>query len=1307
MATTTIKAIGNAIGGSDSVEALIFDYSAASTKSVTLAGADNALMSNASDEHELFVGSTGRNIAPNYTFEDTTQKWSVFSASNYQLVSDYKAEESLPATYTATLPATLVYDKGKAKVTVTAAYTETSLTPSTLASTVTLVDATRVTLPIAITGGTKATTINISKNGGTLMGGSTAADKLYGNTGADVFVYSVGGGADVVGDTKNKDTLYKANDKIVIISSDAASDPEGYLGFKDAKSALTLTFKGNKQSKLTINKDNAETPVTIELRSEVNGSVIKTITHNSTVEGVSLTNNSTTAVVSAAVASGETVDAAKMNSQIKIINASAAPVPTYLIGNTQATTITLGSGGGTAKGGYDYVNDKGFDDKFYAGAGADVFVYSIGGGKDQIYYFNGKTDKIVLQGAEFSNLSTIPATGDISYAEKSSNLVLTLNGSNGKKGTLTLNNPLGEVKIYKESDLNNPILESGVDLPDYTGYNKNKTAVTLGAAADESTAAASKTISIDLLGDGYSNSIKEIDASAFVGEVNLVGNGSANAIKSAIGGGTLDGGSGTKATGDKLYGNVGADVFIYKLTSVGGGTDIIGGDTKLPEGNFETQDKIYITRGEGLTEDDITITDKNNTMTLKFSNDAKSQLTINRASSDTAVNFYLGAAEANLSALSVAFTHGSLPSGAGYGQKSGKLDYTSLTIGGAAANSTIDTNNIHSQIKNIDMSGQTAGAVYLVGNAAANNITLGSSGGTVDGGKGNDKIFGNATASGGTTFVYTVGEGNDELNGYNGSKDTIFISGYSKTIDTANTKMFKDSGKDITVTFTETTKGKLTIKSTTGKLTIVGKDDNNAVVTLLSYGENLPDSVNMGFNANKTIMTIGGGADLGTTDKFKLNDYGINLKELDASAYSTKELYLIGSNAKASILRAGSKGSTLEGASSGADKLYGNSGTDSFVYSVSGGGKDEIYSLDGAQGDEIILLGYEKGSIDTSKTSEFADSGKDITLSFTGGGKLVVKNPVGQLNVYSGTRDTLTGAITKSANAVLNYDANLPAGIEYNVGKTAIKFGSSIAGGETTYSIDASKDNAYSIKLKTIDASDYSGSVSLVGNDQANVLYSGKSASTLDGGEGADKLYGKSGVKDTFVYNNDGSKDIVYDYNYTQDGDLIKVNSSSVEVTYNGKTVVLTCKDGGKTGTLTINGVQTGTNKFAAIDTTTKVAIQIGEDEVKTYIFQSNKIKNVALDKITADDKILVNQDPTTSTSTTVAQLSSESVDEYWFTQANYAPDDLSATDELDSLMEIKPLASDAVSLDDFAEINKKINQELSSNAITRHKLKK
>ena len=73
MATTTKNAATNAVKSSESVGALVFDYSAAAPKSVTLTGEGNKTLSGSSDARDLFVGGTGRNTIIGYGSEDTIQ----------------------------------------------------------------------------------------------------------------------------------------------------------------------------------------------------------------------------------------------------------------------------------------------------------------------------------------------------------------------------------------------------------------------------------------------------------------------------------------------------------------------------------------------------------------------------------------------------------------------------------------------------------------------------------------------------------------------------------------------------------------------------------------------------------------------------------------------------------------------------------------------------------------------------------------------------------------------------------------------------------------------------------------------------------------------------------------------------------------------------------------------------------------------------------------------------------------------------------------------------------------------------------
>ena len=588
--------------------------------------------------------------------------------------------------------------------------------------------------------------------------------------------------------------------------------------------------------------------------------------------------------------------------------------------------------------------------------------------------------------------------------------------------------------------------------------------------------------------------------------------------------------------------------------------------------------------------------------------------------------------------------------------------------------------------------------MYVVGNTANNVITAGLSGGTLDGGAGNDRLVGNSAASIGSTFIYTVGEGKDELTGYNGNLDTIVLKGYGEEINTTDTKIFKDTGKDITLKLSnETASGTLSIKNPQGKLTIVDENKN----TLLSYGENLPDPAHMSFNSSKTLLTVGSDATLGSVNTLKLKDYGITLKELDASAYSTTGLHLIASPGKSNILRAGGAASTLQG-NSGSDKLYGGGSSDTFVYSV-GGGKDEVYNFDGAEGDEILLVNYTGTTIVASDTKVFKDTGKDITLMLNSTSKLTLKSPTGKLNVYGATINESTGAITKGS-ALLTYDTNLPSGVEYNQTKTVLTIDSSTTAATT---IDASESGAYSNMLKTINASTTSVNVALTGNKNANDIYAGKTASTLNGSDGNDRLYGMTGGKDVFVYDHtsgNAGKDIVYNYNAAE-GDVISVSSAVVsggmKVTYNGKTLVLTYSDKingtNVNGTLTINGQSLGGTKYANIDSATTVALQVGTAPVKYYRFISNKIKNVMLEEAVDKDSAT-----TVASAAASSQLPTTGIDDYWFT----SEEKFDSADEIGEILAIEPLATQSEEFDELTKLGRDLDKAFVSTDLNRQRKK-
>ena len=127
-------------------------------------------------------------------------------------------------------------------------------------------------------------------------------------------------------------------------------------------------------------------------------------------------------------------------------------------------------------------------------------------------------------------------------------------------------------------------------------------------------------------------------------------------------------------------------------------------------------------------------------------------------------------------------------------------------------------------------------------------------------------------------------------------------------------------------------------------------------------------------------------------------------------------------NAQANTLMAASVGSYLDG-STGADKLYGNSGADTYAYS-NGGGADQIFNYNYEQGDVIKIDGTVKSSSISGKNVVLKVGSGSITVSDVVD-KLVTLNINGSSNVYKfdKTNATLAKAAT---NAVQSLNQQLP-----------------------------------------------------------------------------------------------------------------------------------------------------------------------------------------------------------------------------------------------------------------------------------------
>ena len=449
----------------------------------------------------------------------------------------------------------------------------------------------------------------------------------------------------------------------------------------------------------------------------------------------------------------------------------------------------------------------------------------------------------------------------------------------------------------------------------------------------------------------------------------------------------------------------------------------------------------------------------------------------------------------------------------------------------------VDANDFNSKLVTLDADSDDQ-LIILLGNKNANVLRAGSDGSSMDGGLGADKLYG---GDGADTFAYSVGGGADQIFNYKGGEgDVVQIFG-DDSITRAN---FKDSGKNIVMTVgSGKQKSTITFNSPNGRIVIV--DENGD--TLTTYNEPPPEGIT--FDSKKTKMTVqapfGGTVDLA--------DYGSTMKEVDASK-DTLPVDIIG-NAQANVLKASSVGSYLDGGT-GADKLYGGAGVDTFAYSV-GGGADQIFDFDGSKGDIVQIFG------DTSITrASFKDSSKNVVLT-VGTGKQ--KSTI----TFNEPTDIIT-VVDDKGNTMATYNEPPPDGITVDSKKTKMTVQAPFTG-----TLDLAD---YATTYKEVDASKETLAVTIVGNAQANTLMAASVGSYLDGSTGADKLYGNSGA-DTYAYSNGGGADQIFNYNYEQ-GDVIKIDGTVKSSSISGKNVVLKVGSGSitvsdvvdKLVTLNING---------------------------------------------------------------------------------------------------------------------------------------
>ena len=819
------------------------------------------------------------------------------------------------------------------------------------------IDASNATLDVIIRAGKSGAMLWASNADSTLFGGE-GNDKIYGGPSADMFVYDVGKGQDLIGNVKEAYSLYHFEDNVVIVGKDIEELSD--ITLKDSKSAVLVTFDDDKKAKLTINKDSADTPITFFLGSTFenaleNGGVL----YGDLPEGVSyVTKGNYTQLKADASVDGVSIDMKQINSQIVTVDASNATGNVDIYGN-EKNNVLKGSKGGS------YLFDGAGNDSMVGTTSEsvmDVFVVQMQNSnkKDVIYNYN-EGDRIIIDTSLLKDgFPTFDDdTGVISYegakagfngfVDTKADVVVTLN----KRNTLTIKDGYGkEISFY---DDDGELLGTfGHILPDGLQYNDRRTDINV---SDVSAASKNEVLNINLSNEGsyvnqYYSTVLNVDLTGVAAEIDLVGNAKNNTLKAGVNHTDMHGGAGN----DYLYGSTAkgaTDNFYY-----GSGKDIIY--------NFDpTIDHIYIDEETGISKDTLSkvsaknFVEKGNDVVLNI--DSKNMLTI-KDGVGKVIEIVDETGMLDNGAGSVTYNF-SLPDGLKYNN----LKRTSIDVSNASALAALDSLNLDltnttnddyefsTTVKKIDLSLVRNGNIEttIIGNTYANEFTAPDVGTTVlygghqtgkratadklTGGKGND------------VFVYALGDGKDQMFNYNRGDTIRLDDSYGEIKSIA----FADKRNTVSVTL---------------------NNDKNSVFTVTKWDINAPlvfeGSVSTINGGSDWTALLEDGFDYGSADNVSLsddaskivisgkaNDYVYanawethsQVKLIDARSASKVLVEMVG-NGLANTIYAGNGGSIIDGGYDRSkmkathDTIIGGTGNDEFVYDFSKGlgGKDVI-----------------------------------------------------------------------------------------------------------------------------------------------------------------------------------------------------------------------------------------------------------------------------------------------------------------------------------------------------------------------------
>ena len=264
------------------------------------------------------------------------------------------------------------------------------------------------------------------------------------------------------------------------------------------------------------------------------------------------------------------------------------------------------------------------------------------------------------------------------------------------------------------------------------------------------------------------------------------------------------------------------------------------------------------------------------------------------------------------------------------------------TIFGTGKNAKIFAGTGNDYIFYDPYTGSLEGIVLCGENGNDTIMSYAQNSATLSGGEGDDSLFSNAVYSGISTFIYD--SGNDTIKGF--GETVIFDAQY---------KGFNLDGNDIV------------IDADKGSVRITGPGDN-----LIKFAD---VDGNLMANFYHAIKERG-------------------YFRLDGRNFSGFEI-IIGADNYSEYIFAGRYGSSLYGGAGGNDDLYGNVGSDEFVYKY-GDGNDDFYNIGGED-----VVNIKNTTWEQIASAEITEGG--IIAKFNDGGGLTIHGQAGTF-VVSGQR---------------------------------------------------------------------------------------------------------------------------------------------------------------------------------------------------------------------------------------------------------------------------------------------------------------